>query len=81
MLSLKIRIATYVFSNSLDFQLQLEYKILKYLYQSICSTGIPCAIFDSGSFSGVFPIIFKKEVITWQQVQLNGLTIQKVSGL
>jgi hypothetical protein len=30
---------------------------------------------------GVFPVIFNKEVITWQQVQLNGLMMQKVSGL
>jgi len=29
------------------------------LYQSYCSTGIPCAIFDSGSFTEYFPLFLK----------------------
>jgi CspA family cold shock protein len=38
----------------------MAYNAHWYLFQSICSTGFPCAIFDSDSSAGVFPAIFKQ---------------------
>jgi CspA family cold shock protein len=33
-----------------------------YLTQSFCSTGFPCAIFDSNSFAGAFPVFLAGDI-------------------
>jgi hypothetical protein len=47
------------------------------LTQSICSTGFAVCDLGFKQFRGGFPRFFGKEVITWQLVQLNGLTMQR----